>query len=76
MEASTKHMLLKDSLEYFKEQLIAINRQILYIKCKDNIPEEYVVKNKEALAKLIEQRDKFANLYDNLQSKLKRYDLY
>jgi len=75
MKATTKYMLLKDSLEYYKEQLIMINRQILYIKCKDHIPEEYVVKNQEAVAKLSEQRDKFANLYDNLQSKLKRYDL-
>ena len=75
MRPSTKYMLLKDSLEYYKEEMIAINRQILYIKCKDHIPEEYVVKNQEAVAKLSEQRDKFANLYDNLQSELKRYNL-
>ncbi len=75
MKGSTKYMLLKDSLEYYKEEMIAINRQILYIKCKDNIPEEYVAKNNEYVAKLFVKRDKFANLYDNLQSKLKRYDL-
>jgi len=75
MKATTKYMLLKDSLEYYKEQLIMINRQILYIKCKDHIPEEYVVKNQEAVAKLIEQRDKFGNLYEDLESELKRYDL-
>lgn len=76
MRPSTKYMLLKDSLEYYKEQLIMINRQILYLKCKDHIPEEeYVVKNQEAVAKLGEQRDKFANLYETLQSELKRYDL-
>jgi len=75
MKATTKYMLLNDSLEYYKEQLIMINRQILYIKCKDYIPEQYVVKNQEAVAKLIEQRDKFGNLYEDLESELKRYDL-
>lgn len=64
-------MLLKDSLEYYKEQLIRINREILFIKCKDYIPEEYVARNNEYLAELFEKRDKFANLYDDLESELK-----
>ena len=75
MKASTKYMLLKDSLEYYKEQLIYINREILYIKCKDYIPEEYLARSQERLAELFKQRDKFANLYEDLQSELKRYDL-
>lgn len=70
MKASTKYMLLKDSLEYYKEQLIMINREILYIKCKDYIPEEYLAKNHERVAELFEQRDKFANLYEDLESEL------
>ena len=75
MKASTKYMLLKDSLEYYKEQLIRINREILFIKCKDYIPEEYVARNNEYLAELFEQRDKFASLYEDLESELKLCDL-
>ena len=68
MKASTKYMLLKDSLEYYKEQLIMINREILYIKCEDYIP--YLARNHERVAELFEQRDKFASLYEDLESEL------
>lgn len=73
MKASTKHMLLKDSLEYYKEKLLSVNRGMLHLKNKVYISDDDESEKRRLYAELMKEGERLAALYERVQDRLSKY---